>query len=98
GSLPSRAANNLFWLGRYLERAEATLRVLRALLPRATEDSAIASWSLKQLIHMLDDWGAIDEDTVRTAPGLIAGQVLHDHSNHGSVPALLASARRAASV
>ena len=28
---PSRAADNLFWLGRYLERAEATLRLIRAL-------------------------------------------------------------------
>src|SRR5215813_3136482 len=31
GVLPSRAADNLFWLGRYLERAEATLRLVRAL-------------------------------------------------------------------
>ena len=27
GTLPSRAADNLYWLGRYVERAEATLRV-----------------------------------------------------------------------
>src|SRR6516165_1592754 len=31
GNLPSRAADNLFWLGRYLERAEATLRLVRSL-------------------------------------------------------------------
>src|SRR5207247_7760802 len=31
GVVPSRAADNLFWLGRYLERAEATLRLVRAL-------------------------------------------------------------------
>ena len=30
GSLPSRAADNLFWLGRYIERAEGALRILRA--------------------------------------------------------------------
>ena len=34
GTLPSRAADNLFWLGRYLERGEATLRLVRALLGR----------------------------------------------------------------
>src|SRR5580700_3659928 len=31
GWVPSRAADNLFWLGRYLERAEATLRLVRVL-------------------------------------------------------------------
>ncbi len=30
GVVPRRAADNLFWLGRYLERAEATLRLPRA--------------------------------------------------------------------
>ncbi|RYE71597.1 MAG: hypothetical protein EOP19_31655, partial [Hyphomicrobiales bacterium] len=30
GSLPSRAADNLIWLGRYAERCEATVRILRA--------------------------------------------------------------------
>ena len=37
GALPSRAADNLFWLGRYLERAEATLRLVRALINRVAE-------------------------------------------------------------
>ena len=39
GALPSRAADNLFWLGRYVERAEATLRLVRALVNRATEST-----------------------------------------------------------
>ncbi|OAN44847.1 hypothetical protein A6A04_08040 [Paramagnetospirillum marisnigri] len=30
--LPSRVADNMFWLGRYLERCEATTRLLRAAL------------------------------------------------------------------
>lgn len=33
GALPSRVADNLFWLGRYTERVEANVRLLRALLP-----------------------------------------------------------------
>jgi uncharacterized circularly permuted ATP-grasp superfamily protein/uncharacterized alpha-E superfamily protein len=37
--LPSRAADNLFWLGRYTERADWTLRVLRTCLTRLQEDS-----------------------------------------------------------
>jgi len=34
GDLPSRAADNFFWLGRYLERLEGAARVLRAALGR----------------------------------------------------------------
>lgn len=37
GSLPSRAAENLTWLGRYVERAEDTVRVLRAYHARLAE-------------------------------------------------------------
>ncbi|MGE4221060.1 MAG: circularly permuted type 2 ATP-grasp protein [Alphaproteobacteria bacterium] len=36
--LPSRAADNLFWLGRYAERAESVMRLLRALLSRLSGD------------------------------------------------------------
>ena len=35
--LPSRAADNLFWLGRYVERAEATIRLGRAYHLRLAE-------------------------------------------------------------
>ena len=33
--LPSRAADNLFWLGRYAERAEGLVRLLRGILVRS---------------------------------------------------------------
>jgi uncharacterized circularly permuted ATP-grasp superfamily protein/uncharacterized alpha-E superfamily protein len=37
GALPSRAADNLIWLGRYAERCEATVRILRAYNARLAE-------------------------------------------------------------
>jgi uncharacterized alpha-E superfamily protein len=37
--LLSRTADNLFWLGRYAERTEGTMRLLRAVLARILEDS-----------------------------------------------------------
>jgi uncharacterized circularly permuted ATP-grasp superfamily protein/uncharacterized alpha-E superfamily protein len=37
GSMPSRAAENLFWLGRYAERAEAVVRLVRAILDRGSD-------------------------------------------------------------
>jgi uncharacterized circularly permuted ATP-grasp superfamily protein/uncharacterized alpha-E superfamily protein len=36
----SRAAEHLFWLGRYAERAESTARLLRAVLSRLTDPAA----------------------------------------------------------
>lgn len=36
-ALPSRAADNLFWLGRYIERAEDNVRILRAYHARLAE-------------------------------------------------------------
>jgi len=39
---PSRAMDNLFWLGRYAERAENLVRILRALILRLGDESGIA--------------------------------------------------------
>jgi uncharacterized circularly permuted ATP-grasp superfamily protein/uncharacterized alpha-E superfamily protein len=36
-SLPSRAAENLFWVGRYAERSDATARLLRSILRQYQE-------------------------------------------------------------
>ena len=35
--LPSRVAENLFWLGRYAERAEHTIRLLRSVVARLAD-------------------------------------------------------------
>jgi uncharacterized alpha-E superfamily protein len=35
--LPSRIADNLFWLGRYIERAEGTARLVRAIAARVSD-------------------------------------------------------------
>lgn len=56
GDLPSRAADNLFWLGRYLERADATLRLVRAGIERMAEPEAFpgGSASLARLAVLLN--------------------------------------------
>jgi uncharacterized circularly permuted ATP-grasp superfamily protein/uncharacterized alpha-E superfamily protein len=41
GDLPSRSADNLFWLGRYAERAEGTVRLLRGVLARLSDRSGV---------------------------------------------------------
>lgn len=41
--LLSRTADNLFWLGRYAERADGLMRLLRAVLLRLVEDTRLGS-------------------------------------------------------
>ncbi len=99
GNLPSRAADNLYWFGRYLERAEAVLRLARAYAGRLIELSsplADASWSVKQLEILFDSAGAIDikKETTGTA---LAATALFSKDEFGSAFRLLESARRAAS-
>jgi len=38
--LPSRMADNLFWLGRYMERVESAVRLARCLAPKLTQESS----------------------------------------------------------
>ncbi len=53
--LPSRAADNLFWLGRYGERCEHLARVLRCILVRLTgESGATGTAEWKSLLKLHD--------------------------------------------
>src|SRR5579859_5866196 len=40
--LPSRVADNLYWLGRYAERSEGLVRLLRGVVARLTDESGAA--------------------------------------------------------
>src|SRR5471032_3358432 len=61
GWVPSRAADNLFWLGRYLERAEATLRLVRALGTQRDpgKGAATVPHSVERIQRLLVTWGAV---------------------------------------
>ena len=68
--LPSRSADNLFWLGRYIEHADWTFRVLRNCLSRLEEDSG-PNQSLKLMRMALS--GLLERDgaaPVAVPPGL----------------------------
>lgn len=64
GTLPSRAADNLFWLGRYVERAEAAIRLLRALHLRMAETGARDNPLLASLRDYLRDMPLDPGETV----------------------------------
>jgi uncharacterized circularly permuted ATP-grasp superfamily protein/uncharacterized alpha-E superfamily protein len=52
--LPSRVADNLFWLGRYVERAECKARLLRCMLTRVRRASEAELACLLQLHGCLE--------------------------------------------
>ncbi|TKD51964.1 circularly permuted type 2 ATP-grasp protein [Sphingomonas baiyangensis] len=61
GTLPSRAADNLFWLGRYLERGEALLGIVRVLLGHsisADAGGALARSTIERIVALLAADGA----------------------------------------
>jgi uncharacterized circularly permuted ATP-grasp superfamily protein/uncharacterized alpha-E superfamily protein len=59
-SLPSRVADNLFWLGRHVERAEQSARLLRSLVGYLTrEDTADDTPEVVALLHVLVNLGVV---------------------------------------
>ena len=97
GVVPSRAADNLFWLGRYLERAEATLRLIRALGTQRDpgKGSSTALHSVERIQRLLVAWGAVSQAT-RSQPARLAAEALQSEERFGSALSLLRSAQRTA--
>ena len=99
GHLPSRAADNLFWLGRYLERAEATLRLVRSLCTSLMDSEAAlhgAGETLTRLQELLIASGALDEDALGARALEAARPALLDTEASGSVVTMVRKARRTA--
>ena len=97
GWVPSRAADNLFWLGRYLERAEATLRLLRALGTQREpgKGSSTVLHSVERIQRLLVTWGATSQAT-RAQPAKVAAEALQSQERFGSALSLLRAAQRTA--
>ena len=56
--LPSRVADNLFWLGRYTERVESGVRLVRVLLPGLSGEADFGrSASIDTVVHLLGGMG-----------------------------------------
>ncbi len=64
-NLPSRLADNFFWLGRYNERLDAAARMLRATLLRFSPD--VGGSGLRQLMPMLRTMEMRDQMPVGSA-------------------------------
>ena len=54
-SLPSRVVENLFWMGRYAERAEASLRILRTVFMALNGEEPVSAISKQMLLTAVTD-------------------------------------------
>jgi uncharacterized circularly permuted ATP-grasp superfamily protein/uncharacterized alpha-E superfamily protein len=90
--LPSRVADNLYWLGRYAERVEAAVRLLRAAVPLFSEESSRRSTTalagalsfLVDLEYVPDKTGASAQPPERALESAVA-TMLDESKERGSI-------------
>ncbi len=98
GILASQAADNLYWFARYGERAEMTLRVIRAVLGSMIEVDASAGnnpETVRALLGLLVEWGAISRATARLPIAQVARAALSEMALPGGVGTILSRFRAA---
>ncbi len=104
--LPSRVADNLFWLGRLVERAEGAARLLRTLLVRLGSESESTSLSeVRPLLRGLAYQGQIEPGYVvdKLSEGLppignVLASIPFDERQPNSVRSTVSAVYHAASV
>lgn len=96
GTLPSRVADNLYWLGRYLERGEAVLTLVRVgaagVIDGTAGPASASGTALAICDHLVADEAVIDR--VGATPAEIFSSALDDRDATSSVASLLAACRR----
>ncbi|HLP09433.1 MAG TPA: circularly permuted type 2 ATP-grasp protein [Opitutaceae bacterium] len=102
-NLPSRLADNFFWLGRYAERADATARLLRSALLRFSPESTGGAWPvLAPLLRALEEHGQLPRERrlqVRHQPEALEAELLavvFDPARNGSLRQTAAQLRQIA--
>ncbi|PPQ26873.1 circularly permuted type 2 ATP-grasp protein [Rhodopila globiformis] len=97
GDLPSRVADNFYWLGRYLERLEEGARLQRATITRILRPSPSAreTSELQILIACLSNVRMMDpEDASVLGAGMLAGSVMKAFRPNGGMRRVLAHVSR----
>lgn len=90
--VPSRAADHLFWLGRYAERLELTIRMARVIMQRlASERGLVQSREAQSCAALMVEIGLLPKGTITLRDHLQA--LLQDPKRDGSVPDLLGRLR-----
>ncbi|MGD8809001.1 MAG: circularly permuted type 2 ATP-grasp protein [Gammaproteobacteria bacterium] len=105
--LPSRAADHLFWLGRYAERAEAAVRLLRSLIVRLHGDASVGHSDVppERIVSLLVSQKHLAARRGRRV--IQAGQdaleqelwtIIFDEESNDGLAAVIANVRRTAEV
>ncbi|MEZ5503118.1 MAG: circularly permuted type 2 ATP-grasp protein [Halioglobus sp.] len=96
-SLPSRVVENLYWMGRYAERAEASLRLLRTVFVLLHGEEPITSSARKILLRTVSQITAtlpgftVASNEVLANPDKELLRIIRDGSLPGSVKSTLNS-------
>jgi len=96
GILASQAADNLFWFGRYVERAEAGVRVIRAVLGSSIDVDAAAGHNpevIARLVGLMVSRGALSPDQAALPVPQACRAALADPALPGSLASLMAAIR-----
>ena len=97
GTLPSRVADNFYWLGRYLERGEALLAAIRVLLGNSIDaggGAALAPETVGRLVGLIAGGGAAPHPTsLRRADLTPFARTAMEDNGWQSVAAINAHAR-----
>ncbi len=97
GDLPSRVADNFYWLGRYLERLEEAARLQRAIITRILRPSPTVREiaEMQILVASLSSVKMMDpEDASVLGAGMLASAVMRAFRHEGGMRRVLAHVAR----
>jgi uncharacterized circularly permuted ATP-grasp superfamily protein/uncharacterized alpha-E superfamily protein len=98
GELPSRIADNLFWLGRYVERLDTAARLVRAALARASRGAPMPREmvELQSLLASLAHAGLVPDEAsaAATTTTALAETLLATVRDGGAIADLFAEVAR----
>ena len=106
-NMPSRVADNLFWLGRYAERMENTARLMRSLVLRLAGEAGAGDdpQTLQRLMTILVDLGYVRQRAARraVAAGIRAVErevtnLIFDHRSTTGLLSLMGDLQRTAAL
>ncbi|SEC88356.1 Uncharacterized conserved protein, Alpha-E superfamily [Nocardioides exalbidus] len=89
----SRIAESMFWIGRYVERAEDTARILDVQTTLLLEDSGDEETTCRNLLSVM---GVDPPDDSQVGLDLVLGLLAYDPLAPDSIAAVLAAARESA--